>query len=70
MKNYALNNDIKSGVFNNGKLKIYRGIVGGFSIEVENEELNSIDSYMYEIEGDRDSDILELTSKMLVTFLK
>jgi|LakMenE18May11ns_1017448.scaffolds.fasta_scaffold8495729_1 hypothetical protein len=70
MKNFALTNDWKSGVFNSGKLKIDRGTVGGCSIEVENEELSSIDSYLYDNEIDRDKDIMELTSKMLITLEK
>lgn len=60
MKNYALSKDLKGGVFNNRSLKISKGNVGDFSIEIFNEEFNSIDSYLYEKEIDRDSDYNEL----------
>lgn len=60
MKNYALSKDLKSGVFKDSSLKITKGNVGDFSIEVENSELNSIDSYLYENESDRDVDFNEL----------
>ncbi len=70
MKNYALNNDIKSGLFNNNKLKIYKGSVSGFSIEVEDEEMNSVESYLYDNDSDRDVDIKELTSHIFSNFLK
>jgi hypothetical protein len=60
MKNYALSKDLKSGVFKDSSLKITKGNVGDFSIEVENPELNSVDSYLYKNENDRDSDYNEL----------
>jgi hypothetical protein len=60
MKNYALAKDLKDGVFNDDSLIITKGNVGNFSIEVENSELNSIDSYLYEFKSDRDSDFVEM----------
>ena len=60
MKNHALAKDLKEGVFNDDSLMITKGNVGNFSIEVENSELNSFDSYLYEFESDRDSDFVEM----------
>ena len=60
MKNYALSKDLKSGVFKDSSLIITKGNIGDFSIEVENPEFNSVDSYLYENKSDRDSDYNKL----------
>ena len=65
MKNYALDKDLKDGVFNDNSLIITKGNVGQFSIEVENHELNSIDSYLYKFEVDRNSDFVEMLNNKI-----
>ena len=60
MKNHTLTKDLKDGVFKDSSLRITKGNVGDFSIEVENPELNSVDSYLYKNESDRDVDFNEL----------
>ena len=66
MKNYALTKDLKEGVFKNLFLKISIGSVGGYSIEVEDEELNSFASYTYKVEEERDLDF----NTLLITLWK
>ena len=60
MINLTLKKDVKEGVFKNSLLKISKGIVGGFSIEVEEEELSAITSYIYKKVTDRDLDYSRL----------
>jgi hypothetical protein len=60
MKNSTLDKDVKDRIFENDSLIITKGNVGQFSIEVENHELNSIDSYLYKFEVDRNSDFVEM----------
>jgi hypothetical protein len=56
MINLTLKKDVKEGVFENSLLKVSKGTVGGFSIEVEEDELNAFSSYIYKKVTDRDLD--------------
>ena len=60
MINLTLSKDVKEGVFKNSLLKVSKGKVGGFSIEVEEEELNAFTSYIYKKVTDRDRDYSRL----------
>lgn len=60
MINLTLSKDVKEGVFKNSLLKLSKGSVGGFSIEVEEEELNAFTSYIYKEVTDRDQDYSRL----------
>ena len=53
MINLTLKKDVKEGVFENSLLKVNKGTVGGFSIEVEEDELNAFSSYIYKKVTDR-----------------
>ena len=53
--NNSLNNEIKDILENN--LKVTKGEVGGFSIEVDELVESSYSSYIYKNEEDRDSDL-------------
>ena len=65
MKNSTLAKDVKDGIFENDSLIITKGNVGQLSIEVENHELNSIDSYLYKFEVDRNSDFVEMLNNKI-----
>lgn len=64
MINLTLKKDVKEGVFENSLLKVSKGIVGGFSIEVEEDELNAFSSYIYKKVTDRDLDYSVLMNEI------
>lgn len=64
MINLTLKKDVKEGVFKNLLLKVNKGSVGGFSIEVEEDELNAFSSYIYKRITDRDRDYSVLMNEI------
>ena len=56
MINITLKKDFKEGVFENSLLRLSKGTVGGFAIEVEEDEINAFSSYLYKKVSDRDLD--------------
>jgi hypothetical protein len=64
MINLTLKKDVKEGVFENSLLKVSKGTVGGFSIEVEEDELNAFSSYIYKKVTDRDLDYSVLMNEI------
>ncbi len=61
MKNLALKNSLKSILENHENHKVTKGTIGDCSIEIEQIEPPSFDSYLYSAESKRDSDFEELT---------
>lgn len=62
MKNLALKNSLKSILENHENHKVTKGTIGDCSIEIEQFDPPSFDSYLYSDETKRDADFEELNS--------